>query len=99
MVEIIVDADRANLDNDTTRLVQNLAQEKLGNQHAALILTIEKLRRLEDLARCGGGCRQDLQRIISARRILGDCADLGPSETITRKNDSFRPAPDLLRIP
>ena len=91
--------DRADLDSDTIWLVQTLAQEKLGKQHAATFLTIEKLRRLEDLARCGGGSRQDLQRIMSARRILGDRADLGPSETITRKNEFLRPTPDLLRIP
>jgi hypothetical protein len=93
-----MDADRVHLDSATTQLVQSLAQEKLGNQHAATILTIERLRRLEDLARCGGGSRQDLQRIMSARRILGDRADLGPSETNIRKNEHLRPTPDLLRV-
>ena len=91
--------DRVDLDSATIWLVQTLAQEKLGKQHAATFLTIEKLRRLEDLARCSGGSRQELQKIMSARRILGDRADLGPTEIFAKKNESFRPTPELLRIP
>ena len=39
---------------------------------------VERLRRLEASERTRGGSRQTLQRIMSARRLLGDTADLGP---------------------
>ncbi|AWN38466.1 hypothetical protein [Methylobacterium radiodurans] len=66
------------IDPETAWLVQRLVREGSVFGDTATILTIEKLRRLEDLARRAGTSRQAFQKIASARRILGDHAELGP---------------------
>ena len=47
------------------------------NDGPALVM-VERLRRLEASQRASGGSRQTLQKIMSARRLLGDTYDLGP---------------------
>ncbi|WP_425324346.1 hypothetical protein, partial [Methylobacterium frigidaeris] len=64
----------AELDGGLTDLVLELAHDHGGPYDALTVRTIEELRRLEDLARHSGESRQTLQKIISARRILGDRA-------------------------
>ena len=64
------------IDDETIGLVQRLAGEAQGS-HAATGLLVERLRRLEDEARLKGAGRQTLQKIMSARRVLGDRVDFG----------------------
>lgn len=66
----------ANIDDETIWLVQTLAEDA-GRSEAATGLLVERLRRLEEQARLEGAGRQALQKIMSARRLLGDWADLG----------------------
>ncbi|GJD77196.1 hypothetical protein [Methylobacterium gregans] len=68
------------IDDDTTWLVRTLAQEPAGSD-AAVALMVERLRRMEEEARLGGASRQALQKIMSARRVLGDPADFGTVPT------------------
>lgn len=68
------------LNDETTWLVQTLAKEP-DPSDAAVGLMVERLRRMEDEARLNGGDRQTLQKLASARRVLGDPADLGPTTT------------------
>ena len=65
-----------NIDDETTCLVQTLAGDA-GRSEAAASLLVERLRRLEEEARLQGAGRQALQKIMSARRVLGDRADFG----------------------
>ena len=62
---------------DITSLVRALATEADASG-AATGLMVEQLRHMEDEARLGGTDRQTLQRIMSARRVLGDRMDFGP---------------------
>lgn len=71
-------AQFTDVDPETAWLVEQLVQDGPDSREAATILTIEKLRRLEDLARHAGTNRQAFQKIVSARRILGDHAEFGP---------------------
>jgi hypothetical protein len=64
------------IDDETTWLVQTLAGE-VEVADAAIGLMIERLRRMEDEARLEGAGRQTLQKIMSARRLLGDRLDFG----------------------
>jgi hypothetical protein len=66
------------IDHETSRLVQELAAEAPQNCRAATSVTSERLRRLEEEARCSGTSRQAFQKIVSARRLLGDKAHFGP---------------------
>lgn len=68
----------ADVDTETAWLVEQLVQSGPEHAAAATVMTIERLRRLEDLARTGGTSRQAFQKIVSARRILGDPTELGP---------------------
>lgn len=88
----------ADVDGETAWLVQQLAQEGPERRDAATVLTIEKLRRLEDLARNAGTSRQAFQKIVSARRVLGDHAELGPTPDFTwdADQDLFGPSSDAL---
>lgn len=64
------------LDNEMAALVQALA----GDAHApdaAVGQMVERLRRLEEEARLGGSDRQTLQKLASARRLLGDPVEVG----------------------
>ena len=65
-----------NADDEITWLVQALAEDTDASG-AAVGLMVERLRRMEDEARLGGGDRQTLQRIMSGRRVLGDRVDFG----------------------
>lgn len=69
-----------NIDDETTGLVRTLAGEPEGSD-AAVALMVERLRRMEEEARLGGVSRQALQKIMSARRVLGDPTDLGTVPT------------------
>ena len=69
----------ANIDHETTCLVQSLAGDAAAPS-AAVGLLIERLRRLEEEARLERAGRQALQKIMSARRVLGDRADFGRVE-------------------
>ena len=60
------------LDQATSSLVVALASEKTDHLSTAALVTIERLRRLEEDARFAGTTRQALQKIASARRLLGD---------------------------
>ncbi|MGH1590135.1 hypothetical protein ACRBEV_19690 [Methylobacterium phyllosphaerae] len=66
----------AHIDDETTWQVQTLAGDA-GRSEAATGLMVERLRRLEEEARSEGGGRQALQKIMSARRVLGDRVDFG----------------------
>ncbi len=88
----------ADVDVETAWLVQQLAQDGPERRDAATILTIEKLRRLEDLARNAGTTRQAFQKIVSARRVLGDHADLGPVPDFPWDPDAVNPVPEGLRV-
>ncbi|GJE72858.1 hypothetical protein [Methylorubrum podarium] len=64
------------LDDEMAALVQALA----GDAHApdaAVGQMVERLRRLEEEARLGGSDRQTLQKLASARRLLGDPVEVG----------------------
>jgi hypothetical protein len=63
-------------DLELTDLVKALARDA-DAPDASVCLTVERLRRLEEAARLGDGDRQTLQKLASARRILGDQLDLG----------------------
>jgi len=66
------------IDQETSSLVQELSAEDIQNRSVASLVTTERLRRLEDEARCSGTSRQAFQKIASARRLLGDRAHFGP---------------------
>ena len=65
------------IDHETASLVQDLSAEAPGSRSVAVLLAVERLRRLEDEARCLGTSRQAFQKIASARRLLGDRAYFG----------------------
>lgn len=67
--------DSFELDSATSSFVVGLATEATAQPSTAALVTIERLRRLEDEVRCSGTTRQTLQKIGSARRILGDQAE------------------------
>jgi hypothetical protein len=69
----------ANIDDETTWLVQTLADDAHAPS-AAVGMLIERLRRLEEEARLERAGRQTLQKIMSARRVLGDRIDFGRVE-------------------
>lgn len=92
-------ADLIDLDDHTAWLVQQLARSGPASAEAATALTIEKLRRLEDLARNAGTDRQTFQKILSARRVLGDREDLGASPFIVQGKVSTNPIPKGFDIP
>ena len=69
----------ANIDDETTWLVQTLADDA-DAPSAAVGLLVERLRRLEEEARLERAGRQTLQKIMSARRVLGDRIDFGRVE-------------------
>ena len=64
------------IDAETTELVRNLAGDAAVSE-AAVGQMVERLRRLEDEARQEGAGRQRLQKLMSARRVLGDRMVLG----------------------
>ncbi|MHC2017775.1 hypothetical protein [Methylobacterium sp. CM6247] len=66
------------IDFEMASLVQELSAEAVEDRGAAALITTERLRRLEDEARCSGTSRQAFQKIASARRLLGDKAHFGP---------------------
>lgn len=66
----------ADIDEETTWLVRTLA-ENADPSSAAVGHLVERLRRLEEEARLEGASRQTLQKIMSARRVLGDGMDFG----------------------
>ena len=66
----------AYIDEETTWLVRTLA-ENADPSSAAVGHLVERLRRLEEEARLEGASRQTLQKIMSARRVLGDGMDFG----------------------
>ena len=74
--------ERANVtfDDETARQVQRLAEDGAERSGAAVSHMVERLRRLEDEARCVGGSRQTFQKIMSARRVLGDRVTIGRLE-------------------
>ncbi len=61
----------AGIDAETTMMVQTLAKDA-GPPGAAVGQMVERLRRLEEEARLEGAGRQTLQKLMSARRVLGD---------------------------
>jgi hypothetical protein len=69
-----------NLNDETTGQVQTLA-DNADVSGAAVSLMVERLRRLEEEARLEGAGRQTLQKIMSARRVLGDRLDFGKVAT------------------
>ncbi|WP_162596061.1 hypothetical protein [Methylobacterium sp. 17Sr1-1] len=84
------------LDGELSDLVLELAHDHDASCDALTVRTIEELRRLEDLARHSGDNRQTLQKIMSARRILGDRVDFGPIDAPGSPQDgvqSVRPFP------
>lgn len=68
------------IDDETTWLVEALAKDPQASE-AAVGLMVERLRRLEEAARLEGASRQMLQRLMSARRVLGDRVDLASAGT------------------
>lgn len=66
------------VDRETTALVAQLLTEAPEDRGVAGAVTVERLRRLEEEARCSGTSRQAFQRITSARRLLGDQVHFGP---------------------
>jgi hypothetical protein len=64
------------IDAETTAMVQTLAGDR-GPPGAAVGQMVERLRRLEEEARLEGAGRQTLQKLMSARRVLGDRMALG----------------------
>jgi hypothetical protein len=91
--------DLIDLDDHTAWLVQHLAIAGPASAEAATALTIEKLRRLEDLARRAGTDRQAFQKILSARRVLGDHADLGRVPPFGEAAIAINPIPEALQLP
>jgi hypothetical protein len=90
--------DLIDLDDHTAWLVQQLVSNGPTSAEAATALTIEKLRRLEDLARNSGADRQAFQKILSARRVLGDHADLGRIPSFA-DDVSINPIPESFQVP
>lgn len=74
----IVSPRAIDLDGETSTLVTNLVSEPLEDRGVAGALVVERLRRLEEEARCSGTSRQAFQKITSARRLLGDQVHFGP---------------------
>lgn len=66
------------LDSATSSLVVALATQRTDRPSTAALVTIERLRRLEEDARFAGATRQALQKIASARRVLGDRGEFRP---------------------
>jgi hypothetical protein len=93
-----MEASSADIDDHTAWLIQQIAINGPHSADAATALTIEKLRRLEDLARNAGTNRQAFQKIVSARRVLGDRSDLGRVPPFAEDTISICPVPDCLRI-
>lgn len=77
------------IDPETAELVQVLSTDPLQTESVTTLLTIENLRRLEDEARCAGTSRQAFQRIMSARRLLGDRTQYGPTKDLTYRPDTI----------
>lgn len=94
-----VQAKVIDLDDHTTWLVRHLAANGPASAGAATALVVEKLRRLEDLARSSGADRQVLQKILSARRVLGDDARLGPEPSFAQNPVAMHPVPKALMLP
>ena len=70
---MLTDAPNAfSLDDETCWISTTRAEGGLVPHGAATAQMIERLRRLEDQARCAGASRQTFQRLASARRLLGD---------------------------
>lgn len=67
---------RTDISKETSALVRVLAEEA-DTSGATVCGMVEHLRRLEDQARLEGASRQALQKIMSARRVLGDRLDFG----------------------
>jgi hypothetical protein len=66
------------LDDAMAGLVQALAEDA-DAPDAAVDRMVERLRRMEEAAKLGGSDRQTLQKLASARRVLGDPVEVGPS--------------------
>lgn len=66
------------LDDATAGLVQALAED-VDAPDAAVDRMVERLRRMEEAAKLGGSDRQTLQKLASARRVLGDPVEVGPA--------------------
>ncbi|GJD92376.1 hypothetical protein BHAOGJBA_5930 [Methylobacterium hispanicum] len=66
------------LDDATAGLVQALAEDA-DAPNAAVDRMVERLRRMEEAAKLGGSDRQTLQKLASARRVLGDPVEVGPA--------------------
>ena len=66
------------LDDATAGLVQALAEDA-DAPDAAVDRMVERLRRMEEAAKLGGSDRQTLQKLASARRVLGDPVEVGPA--------------------
>ncbi|GLS69002.1 hypothetical protein [Methylobacterium tardum] len=91
-------ANPADIDDHTAWLIQQIAINGPHSADAATAVTIEKLHRLEDLARNAGTSRQAFQKIVSARRVLGDHSDLSGIPAFAEDAISVRPVPECLRI-
>ncbi|MFE1601959.1 hypothetical protein [Methylobacterium sp. ID0610] len=65
------------LDQDTVAEIKDLVADDSTAVTAAKRRMVEKLRRLEDMSRLQMNSRQELQVIMSARRLLGDRESLG----------------------
>lgn len=74
------------LDDETAVLIQALVEDARAPD-AAVDRMVERLRRLEEEARLEGTDRQTLQKLASARRLLGDSVEVGPGVRVP-------PAPD-----
>ena len=71
------DQPACELDTETASLVASLANEPSEYLSTVALRTIERLRRLEEEARLSGTSRQTFQKIVSARRVLGDHVEFG----------------------
>src|SRR4051794_17943539 len=96
-----MDTPCVDVDQEADSLLRDIERDKRNQSGTAALVAIEKLRRLEHLARCAGGSRQTFQKILSARRILGDSADLGSAAAFSQgpAANVIRPAPDALSVP
>lgn len=74
--------DLHEIDNELSEAVIDLAARGTLAPSALMTLTIEKLRRLEDRLRSSGEPPQEMQKVMSARRILGDFVNLGPYDLV-----------------
>ena len=70
--------DAFSLDDETCWISTARTEGGLVPYGAATARMIERLRRLEDQARCAGASRQTFQRLASARRLLGDGVHVKP---------------------